>query len=137
MARPATDGTGRCALVVDDDRAVAAVLGAFLTRLGVEAIIAGGRDDGERRLAERDDWTLVVTDLQLTVNEQAEGLALLRKARERCPQACIILVSGSPGSNIAEVARHNGADHFLAKPVSFAAFRACVGPWLRERPPPA
>ena len=129
---PVANGTASCALVVDDDRAVAGVLGAFLERLGMVVTVANGHEEGERQLAEGRGWSLVVTDLQLTGGNRSEGLSLLREARRRYPQARIILVSGSQGRNLQAIAEEHGADQFLAKPVSFATLRACVEPWLGE-----
>ena len=112
------------ALVVDDDRAVAAVLAAFLQRLGLTVTVAHSQQEGEARLRDQ-PWTLLVTDLQLGA-EGLEGFALIDLARSRHPEVRAILVSGAGSPDLAGQARQRGADLFLAKPISFAALSAGV-----------
>jgi CheY-like chemotaxis protein len=131
---PGSTSAAECALVVDDDRAVATVLGAFLERLGLDVTVVHGRDEAERLLADG-GWALFVTDLQLGEGNRAEGLDLLGAARRLCPDARTILVSGSAGPEIDRIARRRGADLFIAKPVSYATLAHGVAALLGGDPP--
>lgn len=121
MLGPSGSATEACALVVDDDRAVADLLAAFLQRLGLTVTVANTREEGSARLS-GGGWSLLVTDLQLGGGGGAEGLDLLAQARRDCPGTRTILVSGSASPELATTAHHHGADLFLTKPVSFADF---------------
>ena len=115
--------------MVDDDRAIANLLGAFLERLGLAVTVAYDPAEGRLRLGDG-GWSLVITDLQLGAGADSEGLELIGEARSRCPQARVILISGTAGPEIETDARRRGADLFLPKPVSFATLERSLGALL-------
>jgi CheY-like chemotaxis protein len=123
------------ALVVDDDKAVAALLAAFLERMGLAVTVAHSHGEGERRLADG-PWALFVTDLQLGGGAGSEGLDLVGLARRSWPAARTILISGSAGPEMVNEARAHGADLFLAKPISYAQLSTSVRSLL-DTPPRA
>lgn len=113
------------ALVVDDDRAVAALLAAFLVHLEFTVTVAYTLAEASERVT-AGGWDLVVSDLQLSGGTGSEGLELLAQTRRECPGARTILISGTMDPDSAAVARHPSADLFLPKPISFASFSANV-----------
>jgi DNA-binding response OmpR family regulator len=124
--------TPRCALVVDDEPALAALFAAFLGRLGFAVSIGHAEPEAAELLRSR-RWDLLLTDLQLGGGAGEEGLSLIRLARSLYPQTRTILVSGSLAADIAEPATRD-ADRFLPKPVEFAALSDQVRALF---PPPA
>jgi two-component system response regulator PilR (NtrC family) len=126
----ASDSPAPSALVVDDDPAVAALLGAFLDRMGIAVTVTHAWPAASDLLTSR-CWDLLVTDLELQPG-RATGADLIRLARERHPSIATMLVSGSASAD----ASFDGlaeADCFLPKPVAFGSFAAAVRDLLDGR----
>jgi DNA-binding NtrC family response regulator len=115
------------ALVVDDEPAVASLVGAFLRRLGLAVTIAHSFAEADSLLAGDTAWALMVTDLQLGGAAGEDGMRLLELCRARHPGCRSILISGSAGPQTGGQAQTCGAALFLGKPISFAELSAAVG----------
>src|SRR5258706_6680052 len=78
-------------LLIEDRESLRAMLAETLTHEGyaVEAVATG--DEGVRRLAEGRRYALVLTDLKLP---GADGLAVLKAARESDPALPVVLLTG-------------------------------------------
>ena len=76
-------------------------------------------------------YEAVVTDLQLTTSEGAEGLAVVIETKRRWPGTRVILMTGHPLDTFALAAGRLGVDVLLQKPKRLpeleAVIRALVG----------
>jgi EAL domain-containing protein (putative c-di-GMP-specific phosphodiesterase class I)/CheY-like chemotaxis protein len=103
-------------LVAEDDTALLEVLTTLLTESGYEVLpAASGRDAiAQLRSANVD---IVLTDI---VMPDANGVDVLRAARERHLETPVILMTGNPSVPTAVEALSLGALSYLVKPVSEA-----------------
>jgi DNA-binding NtrC family response regulator len=104
------------ALVVDDDEAVREVIASYLTKLGMTVT---GATDGRSAISalERSNgrFKVVVTDLSLP---GADGLAVLKAARQANAACYVIIVTGYASLDSAIAAVRLGAYDYLTKPFS-------------------
>ncbi|MFN8644389.1 MAG: response regulator [Candidatus Binatia bacterium] len=103
-------------LVVDDDEAVREVIASYFTKLGMSVT---GAADGRGAIAalERSNgrYKVVVTDLSLP---GADGLAVLKAARQANPSCYVVIVTGYASLDSAISAVRLGAYDYLTKPFS-------------------
>lgn len=103
-------------LVVDDDEAVREVILAYFLRRGLQV---AGATDGRAAIAtlERSQgrYGVVVTDLSLP---GADGLAVLRAARQANASCYVVIVTGYASLDSAIAAVRLGAYDYLTKPFS-------------------
>lgn len=114
-------------LVVDDDRALAEVVGRYLAREGFEVDFAV---DGEAGLATALTWLpdLVVLDLVLP---GLDGLEVCRRLRSSAPIPVVLLTArGEEDDRIAGL--ELGADDYVTKPFSPRELTARVQAVLRR-----
>lgn len=107
-------------LVVEDDRAVAAVLQRILRRLepGVEWVATGG--EAVARLG-TGGIRLLVLDLGLP---DCDGRDVCREVRAQGYAGRILVVSAEFGADVPELALAAGADEFMAKPFTVSGLEA-------------
>ncbi|MFP5406721.1 MAG: ATP-binding protein [Gammaproteobacteria bacterium] len=119
-APPATTGVqtprfaGRRLLLIEDDEALGNAFLAWLRATGFEARRAVDGAQALRMLDCAGPLDAVLSDFRLP--GPLDGLALLERARERHPGACLVLVSGDINPGLAERATANGVP-LLSKPV--------------------
>ena len=102
-------------LLVDDEPLALRTLARVLAAAGYEVTaLESGAEAVERLRRERFD--VVVTDL---VMEGVGGVAVLREAKERDPDACVVIVSGYCDVDSAIDALRLGAEDYLAKPFDY------------------
>ncbi|HKD99386.1 MAG TPA: sigma-54 dependent transcriptional regulator [Planctomycetota bacterium] len=109
-------------LIVDDDEAHAEALRDGLERVGHSCEVADGRAAALAAL-DRSRFDVVLTDL---VMRDGSGLDVLRAARERDPEAAVVLVTGHGTVESAVAAMKEGAVDYLAKPVQIEELRVRV-----------
>ena len=120
---PAAAGSSR-ALVVDDEPAVARVLGEMLRQHGFEVEVASdGRSANERLRATLDRFDVVVTDLYMP---EVNGLDVAAVARATQPRARVILMTGC-SNEISTASTQGSVDAVLAQPFSLEEVWALVG----------
>src|SRR5947209_5987178 len=119
---PARPGEGLKVLVIDDHRQHAETLAEVLERDGYECVVAGSGQEGAARI-EQDEFDVILTDLKMA---DLDGLAILRKARVKAPDAEVIMITGFGDVKTAVEAIKQGAANYLAKPVDMAELRAIV-----------
>jgi DNA-binding response OmpR family regulator len=122
------------ALVIEDDRKLAALVVEFLGQHGVEATIA---PDGAQALSllAQQKFDILLVDLMLP---GMDGLTLTRKIRERF-QTPVIMVTARGDDADKIVGLELGADDYLAKPFNprelLARIRAVLRRSQGEAPP--
>ncbi len=116
-------------LVADDEPGVRESLGEVLRDAGYAVQTAA---DGAAALAalERDDFAVVITDLRMP---GADGLAVLRRAREISPQTLVVVMTAHGSVETAVEALRAGATDYLLKPVVFDDLLAKVAHLLEYR----
>ncbi|HVE85871.1 MAG TPA: sigma-54 dependent transcriptional regulator [Myxococcales bacterium] len=100
-------------LVVDDDVAVARVMGALLEQAGLKADLASSGERALEILAER-PFDVVVTDQAMP---GMDGLELLTRVHERWPEIPVVMVTAHGTVQLAVEAMKRGAADFMVKPV--------------------
>ncbi len=116
-------------LVADDEPGVRESLAEVLRDAGYAVQTAA---DGAAALAalERDDFAVVITDLRMP---GADGLAVLRRAREISPQTLVVVMTAHGSVETAVEALRAGATDYLLKPVVFDDLLAKVEHLLEYR----
>jgi GAF domain-containing protein/CheY-like chemotaxis protein len=111
--RPRAAGSSLRCLVVDDEEAVAAVLGDMLTAAGHRVEVV---DSGQEAIARfgAESFDLVLTDLAMP---GMTGWEVARAVKAMAPTTCVVLVSGFGVELSPEDLRAHGVDLVLAKPL--------------------
>jgi two-component system response regulator HydG len=107
-------------LIVDNDEALARAMEESLAKVGYECIVATSGPEGARKI-ETDTFDVVVTDL---VMNDVDGMEILGRARQKLPEAEVILVTGHATVPKAVEAMQLGAFNFLEKPITPNRLRA-------------
>ena len=121
-------------LVVDDDQPVLDAIATYLTTYGFEVETASEREEAEALLSAK-SYSLLIADLRLTGIHGREGLEVLRVAREHCPRARIIVITGYGTPDLAMEVCQYGADTLLEKPIPLSQLVAVGRKLLGTRPP--
>lgn len=118
-------------LLVDTERALKAALATALRQDGYEVVLA---DSGETalELAEHTPLDLVVTEARL---RGMDGLDLLRRIRERQPQAAGVVATAYGSLESAVEALRLGCADYVTKPFRVAELRRLVARVLAARRP--
>ncbi|MGZ8867941.1 MAG: sigma-54-dependent transcriptional regulator [Thermoanaerobaculia bacterium] len=101
-------------LIVEDKESLAQMLKETVEAEGFEAEIAATGSDATRRLAEGRRYVAVLTDLRLP---GADGIQVLRQARESDPDCPVIVMTAFGTIENAVEAMKLGAYDFVQKPV--------------------
>ena len=105
-------------LLVDDDPAVRESVGQALSDQGADVTPVASLAEARATL-KNSRFALVLTDLKLEFG--TEGLDVARIARDRIPDAKVVLFSGQDLSEVETEANQAGVDEMLAKPLSLEA----------------
>jgi DNA-binding response OmpR family regulator len=112
-AEPATSGTRKKILLVDDDREIVESMRIALDASGFETIVAR---DGNQGLAmvEREDPDLVILDMMMP---KRSGFLVLEKLRRTRPVPMrVIMITANEGSRHKAYAEMLGVDDYIRKP---------------------
>ncbi|MFL5418939.1 MAG: ATP-binding protein [Myxococcales bacterium] len=101
-------------LVVDDDADFRSLVSDELIDAGYEVAVAGGAEEGLRRLA-GEEVDVLVLDLQMPGKN---GCELLREARSMGVQSQTVVITGHPEMHAAQECLEAGVFELLEKPVS-------------------
>ena len=101
-------------LIVEDKESLAVMLKETVESEGREADVVANGNDAMRRLAEGRRYFAVLTDLRLP---GADGIAVLRQARESDPDCPVIVMTAFATIENAVEAMKIGAYDFVQKPV--------------------
>ena len=99
-------------LIVDDDQDIREMLQQFFAKLGYEVVTAKNGEEALQELT-KDDFHCVISDL---VMPELDGLALLKKVKERRPGTLFFLITGYGSIEKAVQGMKDGAHDFITKP---------------------
>lgn len=124
-------------LIVDDEPDIRELIAITLTRMGVQALHAGGCREAERIIVnERPD--LCLTDMKML---DGDGLDLVRWIQEHAPDMPVAVITAHGNVESAVTALKLGAFDFVSKPVDVNDLRRLVSSALNmgaaEREAPA
>ena len=103
-------------LIVDDEVKLCECLRAYFTLKGLTvSTVYEGEQAIDRLLREAPD--VILLDLKLP---DISGLEVLKRARELCPQAKVIMVTASDQPELREEAAAYGAVGYITKPFDLA-----------------
>jgi len=109
-------------LVAEDDETLAAALDEFLREKGHQVDLAA--HGGEAlALLEKKSYPLIITDL---VMPEADGLTVLRAARQRDPATLVVIMTGYASLDSAIGAIREGAYDYLCKPFKLQEIEIAV-----------
>jgi DNA-binding response OmpR family regulator len=118
---------GRTILLVDDEPDLVANCERLLQRAGHVSLRAHTGPEA-MTLIDQERPDLVVADLRLP---GTDGLAVTRHARRHAPPIPVILITAYDSPDARWAARESGAEVYLAKPFSNAAFLDAIRRVLR------
>jgi PAS domain S-box-containing protein len=112
-------------LLVDDHPPNLAALEAILQPLGQRLVRASSGAEAVE-LAAREDYALVLLDLQMPELDGLETAALLKRIERRRPVPIIILTASEPSRSVLARGYASGAVDFLSKPLDADMLRSKV-----------
>ncbi len=108
-------------LVIDDEKAHAETVADILDSHGYDCTVATSGKEGAKKLA-AEEFDLVLTDLRMG---DLDGLAIVKMVKEQ-GDGLVMVVSGSSDVKTAVRALHEGAAHYLLKPLDKAELQTVV-----------
>ncbi|MCB9228863.1 MAG: response regulator [Deltaproteobacteria bacterium] len=110
------------ALIVDDELSTRLILRAMLSRMKLEVIDASNGQEALHLIRqEKQRVDLVITDINMPVMDGVRLIYELRSGKSTFEGRILALSTEDSGSPAARMARANGADYYLTKPVSKAS----------------
>ena len=126
--------SGKKIVVIDDDPEIRAAMSRILAGYDYEVFTA---EDGSKglELVARENPSVVLTDIKMP---GIDGIEVLRRVKERSPDAEVIVVTGHGEMDLAIQALQLEASDFINKPISkqsltVALRRAEERTWLRNK----
>ena len=116
-------------LIIDDEKAIGALMSRVIEQMGHTAAYADTLDTG-MQAARADDFDIVFLDVQLP---DGNGLHQLPVLREIPSTPEVIIITGFANSEGAEEALSSDAWDYIQKPVSVAQITRCVQRALQYR----
>ncbi|GMV43976.1 MAG: sigma-54-dependent Fis family transcriptional regulator [Myxococcales bacterium] len=118
-------------LVAEDEKTLRVPLAGFLRGGGAEVLAV---EDGEQALAalRQRRYDLVITDVRMP---GADGLEVLRTARQLHPDCHVILITAFASVDTAVAALRLGATDYLVKPFRFAELEEKLAPLCARADP--
>lgn len=101
-------------LIVDNDKDHARAMMESLERIGLDCTCATSGPEGADQI-EKNIFDIIVTDLMMT---DFDGMKVLALAREKLPDAEVLMVTGHATIPRAVEAMQQGANNFLEKPIT-------------------
>ncbi len=116
-------------LIIEDDHRVAQLIQRGLEEHGFSPMVAYDGLMG-RKLALRDDYDLIITDIILP---KLDGLDICRQIRQRKPDTPIIMLTALGATDDKVEGFDSGADDYLVKPFEMRELLARVRVLLKRR----
>lgn len=103
---------GGSVLVVDDEKIIVRRLTVLLERLGYHVL--GFHDRAQALdIIGKQHFDIIITDLKM---RKFDGLTIIKAAKKRAKEACVIVITGHCNIHSASEALNNGAAECIAKP---------------------
>jgi two-component system response regulator PilR (NtrC family) len=116
-------------LVVDDEQSMRELLAIMLRQVGYEVFAAEGGEAAIKAL-ETDAFDLVITDLRM---RKADGLAVLRAAKEHSPRTVVLVVTAFASTETAVEAMKLGAYDYVTKPFKLDELKLTIANALERK----
>ena len=115
-------------LIVDDEKVALKNLEHIMKKEGYEVVAT---QSGANALAyiEKQAFDVVLTDLRM---EKVDGMQILGKCRENCPDSEVVLITGFATLESAVEAMKHGAFYYIAKPYRLDEVRRVVAEALEK-----
>ena len=109
-------------LIVDDEKVALKNLEHVMRKEGYEVVAT---QSGANAMAyiEKQAFDVVLTDLRM---EKVDGMQILKKCRENCPDSEVVLITGFATLESAVEAMKHGAFYYIAKPLRLDEVRSSV-----------
>jgi two-component system NtrC family response regulator len=117
-------------LLVEDEAGQRQIVADILAQAGYEVVAADGLDSAVEAFDRAAPPDLVLSDWKLGAGD---GLELMRRLRDRCPELAFVLITAYGTIAHAVEAVRRGADDYLAKPFERSALLLAVERTLRTR----
>ncbi len=117
-------------LVVDDEEPIREIVCSMLNNAGYRCEAAEGGLEALAMLDSGNDYCLMLTDLMMP---EMDGQVLLERAKERCPDLPVVMVTAVHDISVALSAIRNGAYDYLLKPFEREQLLAVVRRALETR----
>ena len=101
-------------LLVDDEKGITVVLGAYIRDLGYQVETAQSGEEAVRILSEK-SFEVVVTDVRMP---GIDGVELLKEIKQQWPETAVIIATGHADVTVAVDCLRLGATDFITKPVN-------------------
>jgi CheY-like chemotaxis protein len=115
-------------LVIDDEYEVRSILAEALASDGYLVYLGDGTNAIEALEARQYD--LIITDLKMAV---MDGLQTLELAKEKSPEAKLIVITGYPSEESLQISKEIGVARYLVKPFSIKEIRQVAKNVLRRQ----
>lgn len=116
-------------LVVDDEKRMCESLQTLLSKAGYEVTTVEKGEEALQRIT-KDSFDLVITDIKMP---RVDGLDILKAARNKDEDACVILMTGYASLESAVSAINQGAYDYLMKPIEFSDLKLTIQRALDKR----
>ena len=117
-------------LVVDDEEAIREIVSSMLTTAHYKCQQAASGNEALALLESGEQFELMLSDLMMA---GLDGLGLLERTKERCPDMPVVMVTAVHDISIALSAIRNGAYDYLLKPFEREQLLATVRRALENR----
>jgi DNA-binding NtrC family response regulator len=118
-------------LLVDDEDSVRVTLAEVLRLAGYDVQTMTSSAEALAHMAEQPQFDVIVADLHL--EREADGLAVVRRAREQDPDVVTIILTGYVSMDTTVSALREGVTNFLAKPCNIDELKLAIERGLEKR----
>jgi CheY-like chemotaxis protein len=115
-------------LLADDEEAPLLVVREYLRCCGWDVDAVRSVEEAREMLQSR-GYSAVITDLRFTGPQSADGMTIVKLAREHNPQAPVVVMTGYFSPEAEAEARRLGVDAFVPKPVPLWELARLVQGW--------
>ena len=127
-----TAGLSLVLLLLSNDEALANLLRGIVKQPGISVCRASG-SELNRKIFSLPNVSLVILDDPVV--EEADRSWLLTQIRKQFSGAALIYVAGSHSEKVEKLARTNGAQYYVSKPLEFDRFAQVVQSFLLAQKP--
>lgn len=112
-------------LLVENEEGPREAIRSFLLGEGYEVVCASA-GDAARKILEREDFPIIITDLCMETDTVGDGLDLVRFAKDNHPDTMVIVLSGRGDTDAIEQALDGGAFDYVEKSLRYKRFLGLV-----------